>query len=143
MAPVKTGDRSDLIYSPARKYGLDRCQGRDRCSQSKSMLSVQIDVVSPVGVVQTLAYGEMQIDPVLLIFFFAMELRMTLTFRMGQYQMLLHNRKPIDEFLCIGNSYTCPICYRLRDIHSHNLHNLDFDLQNGTRSNVNTPFESQ
>ena len=25
MAPVKTGDRSDLIYSPARKYGLDRC----------------------------------------------------------------------------------------------------------------------
>ena len=35
MAPVKTGDRSDLTYSPARKYGLDRCQGRDRCSQSE------------------------------------------------------------------------------------------------------------
>ena len=34
MAPVKTGDRSDLIYSPARKYGLDRCW-------------VEIDVVSP------------------------------------------------------------------------------------------------
>ena len=35
MAPVKTGDRSYLIYSPARKYGLDRCQGRDRRSQSE------------------------------------------------------------------------------------------------------------
>ena len=35
MAPVKIGDRSDLIYSPARNYGLDRCYGRDRCSQSE------------------------------------------------------------------------------------------------------------
>ena len=34
MAPVKTGDRSDLIYSPARKYGL-------------IVVRVEIDVVSP------------------------------------------------------------------------------------------------
>ena len=35
MAPVKTGDRSDLIYSRRAIYGLDRCSGRDRCGQSE------------------------------------------------------------------------------------------------------------
>ena len=35
---------------------------------------------------------------------------------------------PIGGFLCIGNSNTCPICNRLWDSHSQNLHDLDFDL---------------
>ena len=33
--------------------------------------------------------------------------------------------------------------HRLCDIHSQNVYDLDFDLPNGPRSNVNTPIESQ
>ena len=35
MAPVKTGDRSDLIYSRRAMYGLDRSKGRDQFGQSE------------------------------------------------------------------------------------------------------------
>ena len=53
------------------------------------------------------------------------------------------NRKPIQYFLFDGISNVFPICYRLRDIHSWNLHDLEFDLKNGPRLTVNTPLESQ
>ena len=35
MAPIKTGDRSDLIYSWRAIHGLHRCYGRDRCGQTE------------------------------------------------------------------------------------------------------------
>ena len=40
------------------------------------------------------------------------------------------NQKSIDDFLCIGNDNVCPICHRLRDIHSQNMHDLALDLYN-------------
>ena len=36
-----------------------------------------------------------------------------LTFRMGQGQIKYTTRKPIGDYLCIGNSNICSICHRL------------------------------
>ena len=36
-----------------------------------------------------------------------------------------------------------PLCHRLRDMHSPNVHDLDHDMLNWSWSNVNTPVERQ
>ena len=39
----------------------------------------------------------------------------TLTFKMGKVQCKHTNRKPMSDFLCLGNRNICSICHRLRD----------------------------
>ena len=77
----------------------------------------------------------------------AVEMCMTLTwtFRMGKDKCKYTNRTPTGNFLCIDNSNVCSMCHRLLDIHRRNQHHfdLDLDLQNGPRSNVNITIESQ
>ena len=41
----------------------------------------------------------------------------------------------------MGNDNVCSICHRLRDIDSGIVHDLDLELQNRPRSNVNMPIE--
>ena len=51
------------------------------------------------------------------------------------------NRMAVCNFLFVGKSNVCPIYHRLWDTLSRNVHDLDLDLSNGPRWNVNTPIE--
>ena len=69
-----------------------------------------------------LTYVEMQCDSV--IKFFTIELRLTLTFRMGQGQMQIHQSKANRRHPMYWQCNICPICHCLREIRSK----FDFDF---------------
>ena len=65
------------------------------------------------------------------MFSFEMCMILTLNFRMGQGHLRMRQLKRYLRLLCVHNIVicnVCPICYRLRNIHSRNMHNLDLDL---------------
>ena len=61
-----------------------------------------------------------------------------LTFRIVNVKYKYGNGKTLCEFQFVG---IIKICHRLRDINSRNVHDLDIDLHNVPRSNVNMPIE--
>ena len=71
---------------------------------------------------------------------FAIEVCLTLTFRMGQDQMKICQSKG-HTWLSVGNSNVCPICHRLWDIHTLNVYDHKLELYNGSRPYVNMPTE--
>ena len=66
---------------------------------------------------------------------------LTLTSRTAKVKCKYANRKATSDYLCVGNNNVCPICHRLRDVKSRKVHDLNSDLQNGSRLNVYMPNE--
>ena len=56
------------------------------------------------------------------------EMCMSLTLTSGKDQMLICKSNANVDFLFDSTSNACFICYRLRDILSRNVHDLDLDL---------------
>ena len=53
-----------------------------------------------------------------------------------------HDGNPKCDFIFDGNINVCLICYRFRDIRHRNVHEIDLDLYNDLRSNLNMPIKS-
>ena len=49
--------------------------------------------------------------------------------------------KPIHDFRFARNSNCYHICHNFQDIHRRNVHDLDVDIKNLSKSNVNMPIE--
>ena len=43
---------------------------------------------------------------------------------------------------CSGITNVCHIDHHIRNIHSRNVHDIDLDIQNGPKLNINIPIES-
>ena len=53
---------------------------------------------------------------------------MTLTLRWAKVKSKYANGKIVCNFLFVGNDNVFPICHRLQDFHSRNVHDFDLDL---------------
>ena len=62
------------------------------------------------------------------IFAVKMCMTLTVTFKIGQGQMLKCQSKGHIRLLCVDNSNVYPICHHLRDISSQNVHDPDPDF---------------
>ena len=55
---------------------------------------------------------------------------------MAKFKCEYSDQKTVCDSLRFGNCNDCPICHRLREIHSRNVRELDLDLQIGPMSIV-------
>ena len=66
----------------------------------------------------------------------------TLTIKIDQGRMCTCQSKPMHDLPFDGKSNNLPISHHFQDIYCGNVHDLDLDLYNGPRSNVNMLNES-